>query len=221
MTNEVLALNEHNRLVELERTIEAGLKTFVIVGSALIEINNGRLYRSTHDTFERYLADRWPDISRRRAYQLMDTAAVVGNITDDVKNFSHRESHVAPLAQLPADIQPEVFKKAVETAPNGKVTAKHVERTVKAYQRQSEPDEDKQFLDELAGDGYEWSDDQEKEDKPAIELDEEEQRNAYFFGLFQDGERLYNHWFDAELPESRKKYREQLCALMERVDKER
>lgn len=38
------------------------------------------------------------------------------------------ESVLRPLTSLPPDQQREVFQKAVETAPEGKVTAKHVEK---------------------------------------------------------------------------------------------
>lgn len=40
------------------------------------------------------------------------------------------EAHLRHLASLPPDEQREVYKKALETAPEGKVTAKHVELTV-------------------------------------------------------------------------------------------
>lgn len=43
------------------------------------------------------------------------------------------ERHLRPLTSLPPDEQREVYQKAVETAPEGKVTAKHVEKTVSEY----------------------------------------------------------------------------------------
>lgn len=128
-----LTLPERSRLIECETIIERGLQTFVEVGIALAEIRESRLYRLTHGTFEEYCGERW-GIERRRAYQLIDASAVVTNITDDVKNFSHRESHVAPLARLEPEQQPTVWREAVTTAPNGKVTAAHVEATVKTFQ---------------------------------------------------------------------------------------
>jgi hypothetical protein len=41
------------------------------------------------------------------------------------------ETHLRPLAKLPPDQQREAYQKAVETAPEGKVTARHIEETVK------------------------------------------------------------------------------------------
>ena len=40
------------------------------------------------------------------------------------------ERQARPLAKLPAEEQPAAWKEAVETAPEGKVTAKHVEAVV-------------------------------------------------------------------------------------------
>jgi hypothetical protein len=41
------------------------------------------------------------------------------------------ESHLRPLASLSSSDQREAYQKAIETAPEGKVTAKHVEETVR------------------------------------------------------------------------------------------
>lgn len=41
-----LTTTETERLTDLETTIERGLKTFVEVGQALMEIRDGRLYRA-------------------------------------------------------------------------------------------------------------------------------------------------------------------------------
>lgn len=134
------------RLCELETVIERGLHTFVEVGAALLEIRDSRLYRENYGTFEEYCRERW-GIERRRAYQLMDAAEVAEN----VKNFSHqslRESHVAPLVGLPPDQQVEVWREAIETAPNGRVTAAHVQETV---QRITRPENI-----HVSDDSYEW-----------------------------------------------------------------
>lgn len=154
---ETLNVIEQTELATLETTIQAGLQKFVEVGAALLRIRDGRLYRAGFGTFENYCRERW-GIARRRAYQLMDAAQVVENLTDDVKNFSHRESHVAPLAVLPAGLQREVFNLATETAPNGKVTAAHIESTARRFVPAA-PDEDEQELDNLDGepDDLDWT----------------------------------------------------------------
>ncbi len=46
-------------LAELEAVMERGLVTFIEVGTALLEIDDGRLYLESHATFEEYLWERW------------------------------------------------------------------------------------------------------------------------------------------------------------------
>jgi hypothetical protein len=120
---------EMGRLAELEITIKNGLKTFVDVGNALIEIRDARLYRGTHPTFEAYCKGRW-DISRPYAYQLIDSAATVNNLSAmaDIP-LPTSERVVRPLTKLEPALQREVWREAVATAPKG-VTAKHVQEVV-------------------------------------------------------------------------------------------
>ena len=70
-----LTAAETDRLVELEQAVDRGLQTFVEVGQALAEIRERKLYRASHDTFERYCRERW-GFTRRRALQFIDAAAV-------------------------------------------------------------------------------------------------------------------------------------------------
>jgi hypothetical protein len=70
-----LTAAETDRLVELEQAVDRGLQTFVEVGQALAEIRERKLYRASHDTFERYCRERW-GFTRQRALQFIDAAAV-------------------------------------------------------------------------------------------------------------------------------------------------
>lgn len=115
MTIEALILTEHNRLVELERTIEAGLKTFVDVGNALLEIRDGKLYRGTDGTFEEYCGNRW-SFTSVQAKRLIDGAIIATNIEPTGSKIVS-ESHLRPLKNLRPDEQREVYQRAVETAP--------------------------------------------------------------------------------------------------------
>ncbi len=74
-----LTTTEARQLTELEGVIETGLKTFTEVGNALLAIRDGKLYRAGHETFAAYCRDRW-NLKERRAYQLMDSSAVVNQI---------------------------------------------------------------------------------------------------------------------------------------------
>ncbi len=136
-----LSTSEARRLAELETVIERGLQTFIEVGSALMEIRNSRLYRQMYATFEEYCQERW-DLRKSRTYQLMDAAEVVENLKSSTiveLSSGHtplpaNEAQARPLAKLGLEMQRQAWQKAVETAPQGKITAKHVETVVREFQ---------------------------------------------------------------------------------------
>jgi hypothetical protein len=117
---------EIDRLAECEAVIEGGWQTTIDVANALLEIRDLRLYRKDYATFETYCKGRW-GFERAHAYRLMDAAGVVQNLSPmgDIQPTNERQ--VRPLTDLEPEQQREVWKEAVETAPNGKVTAAHVE----------------------------------------------------------------------------------------------
>jgi len=117
------------RLSELENVIDAGLKTFVDVGNALLEIRDSRLYREGWGTFEEYCQDRW-GWQRNYANKMISAATVVNNLGTIVPISPATESQTRPLTSLPPEAQRQAWQTAVETAPNGKVTAAHVKSVV-------------------------------------------------------------------------------------------
>lgn len=119
------------RLEQLEVVIERGLNTFVEVGQALMDIRDGRLYRQGYATFEDYCRERW-GWERRHAYRLMDAASAVENVSRGTQNMPlpTSERQVRPLTQLEPTQQRETWARVVETAPEGKVTAAHVQAVV-------------------------------------------------------------------------------------------
>lgn len=132
-----LSSTERQALATHEATVQAGVDTFVAVGLAMLAINRDRLYRATHRSFDAYLTERWPQFgSIRQVYRLMDAAEVVESVT----NWSEtnglallppaNEAQARPLAQLPDEQRGPIYAEAVETAPGGKVTAKHIEQAV-------------------------------------------------------------------------------------------
>lgn len=128
-TNTQLATTEQDRLTVLETIIEAGIKSFKAVGDALLEVRDSRLYRSEYDSFEQYCTMKW-QIERRHAYRLIDAATVVKNVSHGTHPAPDSERQARPLTQLPADEQRAAWQEAVETAPEGKVTARHVQAVV-------------------------------------------------------------------------------------------
>lgn len=128
MTEELTVI-EQNNLVELEKTIQKNLSAFYEVGFALMQIRDNRLYRESYGTFEEYCKEKW-GLERRRAYQLIDGYKV----SENVNARTQTEYQLRPLTRIKdPEEQREVYQRAVETAPKGKVTAKHIEETVQEY----------------------------------------------------------------------------------------
>lgn len=116
-------------LEQLEGVIQKNIGAFYEVGRALMEIRDKGLYRDVlgYDTFETYCKQRW-DLSRPRAYQLIEAVTVKENLSTTV---DIPERQIRPLAKLQPEQQRTAWQKAVETAPEGKVTAAHVSKVVK------------------------------------------------------------------------------------------
>jgi len=167
--NELL-LSEKNELCQHEAVIEQGLKTFVDVGNALLAIRDKRLYRQDFGTFEDYCQDRWGMV-RRQADRLIAAAETAENLRP-IGLIPQSESVIRPLTRLDPDQQRQVYQRAVETAPNGKVTAAHVEATARVFVSPVSPqpvavapvvvpNEYEEMADELEEDedGYDWTED--------------------------------------------------------------
>ena len=75
-----LTLIEQTSFKKCEERIAQGLKTFVAVGEALLQIRDQRLYRKDWRTFEEYCRGRW-GWERRHAYRIMDAASVAQNVS--------------------------------------------------------------------------------------------------------------------------------------------
>lgn len=120
--------DETARLAELEAVVEDGLENFVKTGTALMEIREAKLYREVSGTFEDYCRIKWR-MTRRSADRLIGAASVLENLRP-IGLTPTTESQARPLAALPAEQQREAWAEAVETAPDGKVTARHVAKVV-------------------------------------------------------------------------------------------
>ena len=119
---------ESDRLTACEETIKAGAKTFIEVGNALLTIRDERLYRHEFGTFELYCQTRW-SMTRQHANRLVGAAETIQNL-EPIGSIPQSESVARPLSGLPADEQASAWQEAVDTAPDGKVTAKHVQEVV-------------------------------------------------------------------------------------------
>lgn len=132
-TNDValLPLNEieATKLRNCEDAIERGRKSFIEVGNALAEIQEHKLYRATHKTFDAYLKERW-DIGRAYASRLIGSAKTMPALLPIGNNLPANESQLRPLLQFPeghrAEVWQDILKRSCGTAP----TAREIERIV-------------------------------------------------------------------------------------------
>ncbi len=124
---ELLTPDERKVLDELELFITDNIKVFFGVGVALIRIRDDKLYRQTHPTFEAYCRDRF-DMAARTAYQYICASETVGRIKKcaQIARIPANEAQVRPLTRLEPDAQLQAWQMVVETAPDGKITARHV-----------------------------------------------------------------------------------------------
>lgn len=124
-----LTAEEQTELALCESVIERGRKAFLEVGGALMTIQEKRLYRATHTTFEDYLREKW-EISRTHAYDMIAAFGIVEN----VRHAGHSEvlpenpRQALALRGVAPEEQGEVMAKAVSTAPEGGVTAAHIQK---------------------------------------------------------------------------------------------
>lgn len=135
-----LTTTEHQKYLECNAVIEHGLQTFFDVGTALMVVRNDRLYREEYGTFEDYCQQKW-GWTRQRANQLIASADVVANLAEmtTIVVKPTTESQARALTKLKPEKQRAVWKDVVETAPKGKVTAKHVQAVVEQHKEPTKP----------------------------------------------------------------------------------
>ena len=122
---------EQFRLADLEQVVEQGLDAFMVVGQALLEIRDARLYRETHGSFEAYLDERW-GVSRSRGYQLIDAARVTKALSTGVDlDPPANEAQARALVPLAGDEQAMVEAwRDLRAHHDGRVTADLVRQAV-------------------------------------------------------------------------------------------
>lgn len=129
---EALSVDEQSELVECEAKIERGLQTFYEVGEALLKVRDSRLYRETHSSFEDYCDKRW-NMSKQHAIRLIQASKVFNNVAP-LGAVPEAERHIRPLTRLEPTQQIEAWQRAIDTAPNGKITAAHIQSVVDEMQ---------------------------------------------------------------------------------------
>ncbi len=116
-------------LVEAERIIERGLKTFMDTGRALARIRDGRLYRTEYGSFEAYLEQRF-SMSRTYGYRLIQAVEAVLPIGDTGYRLPGNEAQARELARVPEADRAEVWREANERS-DGRPTAELIRQVFK------------------------------------------------------------------------------------------
>jgi hypothetical protein len=130
-----LSAKERQRLKKLESDISKNLEGFIVVCMAFAEIRDKLLYREKHLTIEEYAKEEF-ELSRSSFIKLADGAKVL-QFVDDRPQITWRPQNATQLRPLVPVFKKdpeklvEIIEMAVETAPEGKVTAAHISKTVK------------------------------------------------------------------------------------------
>jgi hypothetical protein len=135
---EELTEDEEQERHRLELKVE---RAFVEAGTALRQLRDERLYRSTHKTFEEYCRDRF-GFSRAHPYRLIDAAKVVENLSaiNEQNNLSPNGRQILPtnerqvrdLVELDSNEQFSVWQQAVDESggkvPSGRIVKGIIDR---------------------------------------------------------------------------------------------
>lgn len=149
---DLLTASESTALAEHEAVIERGIKTFYEVGMALADIRDRRLYRAEHGTFEDYCQQRW-QMSRRRAYQMIEAADAVGTMVHTELPPPSNERQARELSRVPEPERADVWRETVERT-DGKPTAAAVRETHEQRQQRPAPGEPPSDADLFAGEDW-------------------------------------------------------------------
>jgi hypothetical protein len=126
---ETVTITTTNRLEELEAQIDIGLTT---VWEAAKEIRDDRLFELRgFTTFDDYCRETFN--RGRHAVEKLWSAAEVAKTLPSVNGVTPKPSHIRELERIEDEpTRSQAWQDAVETAPKGKVTAKHVAAVVAA-----------------------------------------------------------------------------------------
>lgn len=133
---ESITMTESRRLIALERTIEAGRKTFVEVGIALAEIRDSRLYRSDFITFEDYCTEKW-GWTKQHVYRLIEVAPIAKSNPQVTSINQARElAKIAPTSRVA--VLEHVVSEGLVTAKAIREAAQHYEPGINSMRPVSE-----------------------------------------------------------------------------------
>lgn len=117
-----------DRLSELEAVIDHNRRSFYVIGKALYEIRENRLYKLLFfNTFEAYARKRWA-IGKSHAYRLIEAYRVIENLSPIGDIVPENESQVRPLVPLTPIEQRKIWRQFLASGMD--LTAKNICRLV-------------------------------------------------------------------------------------------
>jgi hypothetical protein len=119
-----LSAEERQRLRQYELMIQQNM---VEIGMALLDIQESRLYRETHESFEAYVHDRF-GISKTHAYGKIAAARVIKNLSGVVHVLPQNERQCRPLTSFAPAQQQLIWQEVIATGD--RITGKLVEKIV-------------------------------------------------------------------------------------------
>ena len=114
-----LTPSEAEALATHEKAINAGIKTFIEVGNALLAIRAGKLYRVQYKTFGEYVRGRW-GFEASRARQLIAAAKTAQSV--EISTLLN-EGQAKELSRVPQVLRQAVLDSATEKADGRPLTA--------------------------------------------------------------------------------------------------
>jgi hypothetical protein len=122
---------EKKQIRECEVVLQKGLATFFEVGSVLLTIREGRLYRSSFSTFEGYCRERW-GIGRSYAWRVIGAAERMKLLpSDGTIPKPGNEFQIRPFLKLDPTDFPKAWNEAISHAQGGKLTPKLIASVVR------------------------------------------------------------------------------------------
>jgi hypothetical protein len=119
---------EKQRLVELERVVDAKLGDFFEVASALMEIKSKELFRETHRNFHLYCQEHW-GFGRSYANKLIGSAERIKLLPPALPKPAN-EFTMRPFLKLEPEEFPERWKAVLKEAGEKPVTSTIVKETL-------------------------------------------------------------------------------------------
>lgn len=102
---------------QIEDAFDSAVGALLKAGRSLRSIRDQKMYKEEHGSFEKYVHDRW-DMQRRRAYQYIDAADIIEDLSEafEQKELPKSESALRPLASLTRIQRIAVWKASLEQA---------------------------------------------------------------------------------------------------------